>query len=210
MGLAALLHTCHIKKNFQQIWSFQMIQKKKTHNNNPQNNLQGVLHPKWSVWCPLACAGRAGKSGQSTSRQAELQLPLMPVLPQGRLLKTGPVQSDVLLPVPVTLHLPVGVFALQMVIFFLQCHPGLWVLHAGTPEPAVPWVTFVSPATLLSHGRRHGILPRLVQDQLSLSHYRGSPLPAVLSLREALNPTVSFLLLISVRSIEIHQRFQQV
>lgn len=93
----------------------------------------------------------------------------MLVLPQGWLLKTGTVQSDVLLPVPVMLNLPVQVPALGTVILFLQCYPGLWVLHAGTPQPAVPWVTFVSSATLLSHGGSHGILPRLVQDQLSLT-----------------------------------------
>lgn len=101
----------------------------------------------------------------------------MPVLSQGRLLKTGPVQSDVLLPVPEMLHLTGQVPALGVVILFLQCHPGLWVLYAGTPEPAVPWVTFVSPATLLSHGGSHGILPRPVQDQLSLTLGRLSWLP---------------------------------
>lgn len=136
-----------------------------THTKQPS----GCTSCKMVSLASTCCAGRAGKSNQSTSRQAELQLLLMLVLPQGWLLKTGPVQSDVLLPVPAMLNLPVQVPALGMVILLLQCYPGLWALRDGTPEPAYPWVTSVSSATSLSHGGSHGIPPFLVQDQLSLT-----------------------------------------
>lgn len=93
-----------------------------------------MLYPKWSVQLPQTCAGGTGKFDQSTSRQVELQLLWMLLLPQEWLLKTGPVQSDVLLSTSVMLHLPFRIPALikvllGTVILFLQCHPWLRVLH---------------------------------------------------------------------------------
>lgn len=85
-----------------------------------KNNSQGALHPKSSVWLPHACAGRTGKSNQSISRQPEFQLLLMFLLPQ----------CDVLLSVPMMLHLPVQIPALiklffRTVILFPRCYPWL-------------------------------------------------------------------------------------